>query len=147
MNKYLIISIAIVAFILNACEDYSVDAPNINSVSIEEQFENEDGTVTMQFVFDCDARDDVVVWWGTSESDYYAYQDSITNVTSLESNVTKSYPDGESLQEPGNWNGTNIVEKTYPAAGIYNMVIIATNIGEFGDDIKQTIHEQQITIE
>jgi len=147
MNKYLIISIVIFAFITNACEDYSVDAPVIISVSIEEQTENEDGTITLQFIFDSDARDDVVVWWGTSQSDYYAFQDSVANVTSLESNVTRSYPDGESLQEPDNWNGTQIVEKTYPAAGIYNMVVIATNIGDFGKDIKQTIYEQQISIE
>ena len=145
--KKLYFSIAIIlAFFAISCEDYSASSPAVQSVEVLEQTTNADGSVTVLFLFTCDARDDVVVWWGTDESNYDTYLELTSSSTSNEENVTGDYPSGESLQDPKNWSGENTYEAVYPGAGNYTIVVIATNIGDFADDIKQTEYKQNITI-
>lgn len=146
--KNLIKLVLAVLFVLTvSCEDYSASKPTVDSAKIVEQVANADGTITVTFLFKCNTRDDVVVWWGTDESNYQNYLDLTSSSSSNEENVTGDYPSGESLQSPQNWNGENTFEKVYPAAGSYKMVIVATNIGDFSDDVKQTVLKQTIQVQ
>ena len=134
--------------LLVSCEDFSASSPSVNSVEILEQIPSEiDTTVNVIFLFNCTADDDVVVWWGHEGSNYDEYQSAISNPGSDEENITSTYPAGESLQNRNNWNGVDPVEHVYPNSGTYKMVVIATNTGDLGGDIKQTKYEQTITIQ
>lgn len=147
MKKHLYIITALLALLVMSCEDYSIETPSVNSVTISEQVVNVDGTVTVQFLFNANATHDVVIWWGFEGSNYQEYTDAISNPGSSEENITKSYSSGESLNDAEMWNGTVLFEKTYPAVGTYDLVVVATNIGDFGNDVKQTTLKQTITIQ
>ena len=117
-----------------SCEDYSAETPEIYSIEIVELRQGDNEDIEADFVIHC-STDNVVVWWGDEDSDYDAYLDLISD-PDTSANQTRYYPKGQAFNDPSLWDGYTKTTHTYDSPGSYDVIVIASNIGDFAEDIK-----------
>ena len=82
----------------------------------------------------------VAIWTGDDGRNYDLFIEQTTNPTDTV-NVTRDYEHGSNVSED-----TYTYTYTYVAAGTYKVVLIATNVGKDGDEVKQVKAELSITV-
>lgn len=137
--------IFLLGIILMGCEDYSADTPEVISITLEKLAPNGGARVEAEFIFHCNA-DNMAVWWDEPDSDYDLYLELISNPAS-DTNITDTYPTGQSFPAFSSWDGYTVTTHVFDTSGIYELVVVTTFSGDFGEDIKNNIYRQSFEIE
>lgn len=142
-NKiFLLISLSILVFM--SCEDYSANDPQVISIDLVEQAPFSGAGVTASFLIEAEAEQ-IVIWWGDPDSDYDAYLAIQSNPSGTE-NTTEDHPKGSFFNSRTAWDGSTAISHNYAATGTYEVVVIATFTGDFGNDIKSALLRQTFTV-
>lgn len=141
MKKLTYLFFIIIFFVVSCKKDKITETPSVIQFDVDKTT----AVVGSELVFSIQANGQKgVIWFGDAASDYTLYKELIAN-PDTEKNRTKSYPKGVGLDGP-TMSGTTPLKHIYAKAGTYTAVIIISNIGDYGDEIKTAEQQLSITI-
>lgn len=144
MKVFKNILFASVALVLAySCEDYAAFEPEVNSVKVTSQTTEGEGAI-IEIQISAKAEN-VTIWWGDDDSNYYLYQDLIAK-SDTGKNYTATYPNGETFNDDKFWDGITEIPHTYDTLGIYKLVVIASSNGKFSEENLQTKFELDLNV-
>ncbi len=134
ISRYL--ALGFITILMGSCaQKFKVETPEIGAIT----YDREVITAGGQVIFSAEVNADyAVIWSGTAESDYDRHLSSPSNEnTGLTMTI-----DFDKLT--GVYTATRSV--SYPEAGTFKVVIVASNVGDLGETIEQVTKDISVTV-